>query len=72
MPVLDGLLQGVLKRTAGLDCRLCCMKHEIKSATHPHDNELGGFGEWIALLVVWFAAIAMSLSIVCVLLSPAE
>jgi hypothetical protein len=48
------------------------MKHEIKSATHPHDNELGGFGEWIALLVVWFAAIAMSLSIVCVLLSPAE
>jgi hypothetical protein len=48
------------------------MKHKMKAVTHPHSNELGGVGEWIASLVVWCAAIAISLAIVCILLSPAE
>jgi len=48
------------------------MKHKTKSVTQPPDYDLRGVGEWIASLVVWYAAIAMSLAIVCVLLSPAE
>jgi len=48
------------------------MEPERKSVTQPPDYGLGGVGEWIALLVVWCAAITMSLAIVCFLLSPAE
>ena len=43
------------------------MEHKIESS-----STLGGVGEWIATLVVWCAAIAMSLAIVCFLLGPAE
>ena len=48
------------------------MEPETKSVTQPPDYRLGGVGEWIASLVVWFAAIALSLAIVCFLLGPAE
>jgi hypothetical protein len=48
------------------------MEHTTKSVTQPPDYKLGGIGEWIASLIVWSAAIAMSLAIVCFLLSPAE
>ena len=48
------------------------MEHKTKSVTQPPDYRLGSVGEWIASLVVWCAAIAMSLAIVCFLLSPAE
>ena len=42
------------------------MKHEVKSVTQSPDNDLGGVGEWIASLLVWLFAIAVSLAIVCV------
>jgi len=48
------------------------MKYKTKSVTQSPDYDLRGVGEWIASLVVWCAAIAMSVAIVCVLLSPAE
>ncbi len=48
------------------------MKHEVKSVTQSPDNDLGGVGEWIASLVVWFLAIAVSLAIVCVLTDSGE
>jgi hypothetical protein len=48
------------------------MEHKTKSVTQSPDYKLGGVGEWIATLVVWCAAISMSLAIVCFLLSPAE
>ena len=48
------------------------MEPETKSVIQPPDYRLVGVGEWIALLVVWCAAIALSLAIVCFLLSPAE
>ncbi len=48
------------------------MEHKTKSVRQPLDYRLGGVGEWIASLIVWCAAIAMSLTIVCFLLSPAE
>jgi hypothetical protein len=57
---------------AGTDCGLCFMEHKIKSVAQPPNNKLGGVGEWIASLVVWCAVIAVSLAIVCFLLSPAE
>ena len=48
------------------------MGHETKSATQPPNNKFGGVGGWIASLIVWCAVIAVSLAIVCFLLSPAE
>lgn len=48
------------------------MEHEAKSATQLPNYKLGGVGGWIAAIVVWCAVIAVSLAIVCFLLSPAE
>jgi hypothetical protein len=48
------------------------MEHTTKAVTQTPDYKLGGIGEWIASLIVWSAAIAMSLAILCFLLSPAE
>ena len=45
------------------------MEHITKSVTQSPDYRPGGVGEWIAALVVWCAAIAMSLAIVCFLLT---